>query len=201
MQINPFNGDRLIGQEIKTLIQRFNIKTIVETGTWSGHTTRAFRDMLPAPGRVITIDNTTDHLIEDFGPNAVHDLQAYGVTDMRAGIEFILGDSGVEVPRLLPRIQHPALFYLDAHGGGSNPLKEEILALGAFKKSRNNCVLAIHDFQVPGKIWGYNGYGMDPLSMTLIEPWLRQVYPRGFKFHYNEQAEGCQRGIAYIYPA
>ncbi len=195
-QIIPFNGDRLIGEEIKRLIQQFHIRTIVETGAWSCHSTRAFREMLPKGGRVITIDITADHLTEEFGDKALDDVRSLG-------IEFIVGDSGVELPKLLNRIEHPALFYLDAHG--QTQPRSEILALSANKKTRGNCVLAIHDFEVPGALWGYNwvhfeGQEAGPLNMAVIEPWIKDLYPRGYRFHYNDRAEGCQRGIVYIYP-
>lgn len=200
-KIIPFNGDTFIGPEIQRLVRQFKLKTIVETGAWSCHSTRAFRQILPAPGRVITIDGTTEHLTEEFGSNALAEIKGLG-------IEFIVGDSAKELPPLLNKIEHPALFYLDAHGGNlpnTNPLKEEILAIAANKKSRGNCVIAIHDFQVPGKPWGYNWVSFDgaeggPLSIAVVEPWLKAAFPNGFTHHYNEQADGCQRGIVYIEP-
>lgn len=202
-KITPFNGDHFIQAEIKQLVERWRVRTIVETGSWACHTTRAFREMLPPEQEVLTIDRTAEHLFEELGDHALDVIAKLGIT-------FVLGDSGTKLPAILQRIQHPALFYLDAHGGGSNPLKEEIMALAACKESRNNCVVAIHDVITPETgdppRLGYNmvdyGRGAEPLGMAVFQKWIEKVYPRGFKFHHNspDRAAGSFRGIVYIYP-
>ena len=35
-----YEGDENIHEEIKSLVKKFNVKTIIETGTYLGHTTR-----------------------------------------------------------------------------------------------------------------------------------------------------------------
>lgn len=201
-EIIPWNGDRFIDQEIGKLIKRFNIQTVIETGCWSGHSTRRFRELLPLAGQVITVDSTTEHLTEEFGPSAVNDLELLG-------IKFVLGDSGIELPKLLRKIKYPLLAYIDAHGGGANgtsvnPLMEELTAIGKEISARDNCVIAIHDVKVPGKEFGYNvgdwGNGVEPISYDLVKPKLTKIYPNGYGFHHNDQAEGKCRGILYIYP-
>jgi hypothetical protein len=190
----PFNGDRFIGEEIRKLVGRFGIQSIVETGTWSAHSTREFRRMVA--GHVVTIDTTWEHLTEEFGPQGVEDLKGLGIIPVKGNSRDVLGG-------VLMRVAHPVLVYLDAHGVG-NPLLEELDALGAEPECRDRCVIAVHDFQVPGREWGYNwgdwGRGAEPLSLALIEGKLPAIYPRGFGYHYNDQAEGCQRGIIYVYP-
>ena len=198
----PFNGDHHIGEEIQKLVERFNVQTIIETGTWSAHSTREFAKLVPL---VFTIDATHEHLLEEFGPNAVAELEALNV-----GV--ILGDSSKVLPVLLQpnhqqRSIYPVLLYLDAHGGGANgsnvnPLLEELDAIGAEPACRDTCIICIHDFLVPGKPWGYNdgdwGRGFEPLSYELIKNKLPAIYPNGHHFYYNEEAAGCQRGIIYI---
>jgi hypothetical protein len=199
----PFNNDKFIGQEIRKLIEKWKIKTIVETGMWSAHSTREFATMGP---HVITIDSTFDHLIEEFGSQAVGDLQ-------KLNIRLVQGDSSeclFSILETILAIDHPILFYLDAHGGGENnsnvnPLLEELDQISYDDHCENNCVIAIHDFYVPGKEWGYNwgawdGKPAEPLSYDLVKPFLEEIYPKGFNYHYNEKAEGMQRGIIYIYP-
>jgi hypothetical protein len=198
----PFNGDTFIGPEIRRLVERFGIRTIIETGTWSAHSTREFAKMAK---RVFTIDATHEHLIKEFGPDAKAQLPQ--------NVTAVLGDSGLILSKIvwgLGTMAHPILFYLDAHGGGANgtnvnPLLEEMRSLGALATvCGGRCVICIHDFLSPGKPWGYNGgdwgRGFEPLSYKLIEPMLRPIFPDGHQFHYNEQADGCQRGIIYIYP-
>lgn len=199
MKHTPFNGDHHIGEEIQRLVKRFNVQTIIETGTWSAHSTREFAKLAP---QVFTIDATHEHLIEEFGPNAVTELEA-------KNIGVILADSSKALPILLRKSSHPALIYLDAHGGGANgsnvnPLLEELDVIGCEQACRNTCIVCIHDFLVPGKPWGYNGgdwgHGFEPFSYELIKDKLPPIYPNGHGFYYNEEAAGCQRGIIYIHP-
>lgn len=193
----PFNGDRSIGEELRKLVADHAVTSIIETGTWSAHSTREFRTMVR--GRVTTIDTTDDHLIAEFGADAPHDLAGQHIT-------MVLGNSNeklADVLRLHQPDDHPLLVYLDAHGVG-NPLMEELDALAADPFCRDRCVIAIHDVQVPGKEWGYNwvdwGGGAEPLSYEVVAHKLPAIYPTGHRHHYNETAEGCRRGILYIYP-
>jgi hypothetical protein len=204
MKHTPFNGDHHIGEEIQKLVARFNVQTIIETGTWSAHTTREFAKLAP---QVFTIDATHEHLIEEFGPRAVAELEAIN-------IGVILGDSSQALPMVLKPHKlkqniYPALIYLDAHGGGANgsndnPLLEELDAIGRESACRDKCIICIHDFFVPGKPWGYNGgdwgRGFEPFSYELIKDKLPAIYPNGYVFYYNEEAAGCQRGVIYIHP-
>jgi hypothetical protein len=196
----PFNGDTYIGPEIRKLITRWGIKSIIETGMWSAHTTREFIKMCP---KVITIDPTWDHLFEEFGPTAINDL-------IKLGIKPIKGDSSKCLTSVIDDYaEAPILFYLDAHGGGENnsnvnPFLEELDQISGSDRCKDTCVIAIHDFQVPGKDFGYNGgdwgKGWEPLSYTLIRDYLSKIYTKGYNYHYNEKADGLCRGIIYIYP-
>ena len=193
----PFNGDHHIGDALRTLVAAHGIRSIIETGTWSAHSTREFRGMVA--GRVTTIDTTDEHLVAEFGPAAVRDLEDLGIA-------MVFGNSNemlAEVLRDHAPDDHPVLVYLDAHGVG-NPLLEELDALGSVAACRDRAVIAIHDFLVPGQPWGYNwadwGRGAEPLSYEAIAAKLPVIYPRGHGYHYNDVAAGCQRGIIYVYP-
>jgi len=206
----PFNGDTYIGPEIRKLIEKWKVKTIIETGTWSAHTTREFAKMGP---HVITIDSTWEHLTEEFGRDALEELQSL------PRVKTVFGDSSkclvdviddaTHVHNHLEWIGIPVLFYLDAHGGGANgsnvnPLLEELDQIQYSETCKDFCIIVIHDFQVPGKDFGYNGgdwgKGFEPLSHELIQNLLNDIYPRGYGYHYNEKADGATRGVIYIYP-
>jgi len=194
----PFNGDHHIGGEIRRLVAAHGIQSIIETGTWSAHTTREFRKMVPR--RVTTIDTTDEHLIGEFGPDAARDLAD-------EGIAMVIGNSNeklAEVLRSHDDDDHPVFVYLDAHGVGC-PLHEELDAIASDPRCRDRAVIGIHDFLVPGEPWGYNwvdwGHGAEPLSYETIAHKLPLIYPGGFRHHYNHVAAGCQRGIIYIYPS
>jgi hypothetical protein len=193
----PFNGDHYIGDEVRRLVAEHGIRSVIETGTWSAHSTREFRRAVA--GRVTTIDTTDEHLVGEFGPHAARDLADEGIT-------MVLGNSNEKLAEVLRSHQvadHPVFVYLDAHGVG-NPLLEELDALAADPQCRDRCVIGIHDFLVPGEPWGYNwvdwGRGAQPLSYETIAHKLQAIYPLGFRHHYNHAAAGCQRGIIYIHP-
>lgn len=195
----PFNGDSYIGPEIRKLVERFKVKTIIETGTWSAHTCREFVKMGP---QVITIDATWNHLVEEFGPDALDKL-------VLLGAHPIQGDSAVCLLDVIKdHALAPILFYLDAHGGGENnsnvnPLLEELDQIAESELCRDNCVIVIHDFQVPGKDFGYNGgdwgRGWEPLSYELIKSRVKKIFPKGHVHYYNTKADGVQRGVIYIH--
>lgn len=202
---SPFNGDTYIGPEIQKLLERFNIQTIIETGTWAAHTTRALNAM--GQQKVITIDPTWEHLVEEFGPAAVDDL-------VREGIRPVQADSSYYLITLIHQSKPPHLFYIDSHGGSQvgpttwnvNPILEELQQIAsAGLRCRDKCVIAIHDFQVPGKEWGHTGgdwgQGWQHLNYELIQPYLEKIYHNGHSYHYNEQADGLRRGIIYVYPS
>jgi len=142
--------------------------------------------------------------MEEFGQDAVLDL-------MRLKIEPVLGDSSKLLSGLIDSAFHPILFYLDAHGGGANesnvnPFLEELEQIALVESCRDSCVIVIHDFKVPDKEWGYNwgawdGREPEPLSYELISSYLERIYPDGHNYHYNEEADGMQRGVIYIYPS
>src|SRR5581483_8630547 len=88
----PFNGDRYIGDELRTLIELHGVRSAIETGTWSAHTTRELRTMVS--GRVTTIDTTDEHLVAEFGPDAVGDLA-------QQDIAMVLGDSREKLAEVL----------------------------------------------------------------------------------------------------
>lgn len=195
----PFNGDQYIGVELRRLIAAHEIRSIVETGMWSAHSTREFRTMVS--GRVTTLDITTEHLVEEFGSGAVEDLAALG-------IELVLGDSGETLAGMLAGYgdeDFPLLAYLDGHGPDC-PIVEELDALATDWRCLDRVVLAIHDCIVPHKPWGYNTVewpwsgGPQPLGYEVLKHKFPALYPSGYAYYYNEKAEGCQRGVLYVTP-
>ena len=192
----PFNGDYYVGSEIRYLACLHGIQTIIETGTWAAHSSREFAKMVK---RVITIDVTHEHLLAEFGPNAVEDLLKLNVVALLGNSRDIMG----KVLRDLPDEQHPVLCYLDAHGVG-NPLLEDLASMAADPRCHDRAVVVVHDIQVPGKPWGYNwvdyGRGAEPISYSVVAESLPAIWPRGHCFYYNEEAAGCHRGVLYLHP-
>jgi hypothetical protein len=77
---------------------------IVETGTYKGDIVRALH---PRFRRTITIE-----LAPKLAARVRHEFRR------TAGIEVITGDSGVELERVIPTLDAPTVFWLDAHYSG-----------------------------------------------------------------------------------
>ena len=182
----PFGFDIHFAMEVDYLVNMYKCDAIFETGTNIGDTTEYLSKMYPEKTIItseieknifaaakIRLSNTNNIVLNNESSEIV--LQKY--------------KNNFDLP----------FYYLDAHGCeiGGCPLKEELEAIAA-KKYDNVCI-AIHDFKVPGKDFGYDTYDFE-LCYEEIEPYLKNIYPAGFDYHYNSQADGAYRGIAYFYP-
>ena len=180
--MEAFNGDHFILDEVKALIVKYKIATVIETGTNHGKTTQALAALAPA---VLTIE-----IDENLWLEAEH-LEAF------ANIKRYCGDSALVLPVLLEEVPRPILFYLDAHWGEHSPLLDELDAIA--KHQLGDSVIVIHDFYNPQHPdYGYDSWDIGPYKYELIEPYLNQIYPGGFTCHYNDQAEGERRGVIYV---
>jgi len=189
--IRGFNGDSFIKGELVKLVEKFGVKTIVETGTFHGGTTMEFCKIV---NKVFTIEiNETYYkgAVEVFSKN-------------KLPITAVKGTSPVEMEKIIKgiytKIEKPILFYLDAHWHKYNPLLDELAVISKFKL--NNSLIAIHDFKVPGKNFGFDKFS-DGTEYTFefIKKHVERIYGLdGYSYHYNEQADGANRGIIFIYP-
>ncbi len=108
---------------IKSYARRFGLPSLVETGTYLGDTVHAMRGVFR---RIYSIE-IDEALAKAAAERFVHD----------AHVTIIRGDSGTELPALLPRLSGPCLFWLDGHysGGitsgaeGGSPIIKELTAI------------------------------------------------------------------------
>lgn len=151
------------------LRDQYQITTFIETGTYKGTTTEWATDNFK---RVISIE-----LDEGWHKRAKETL------DKRKGLKLILGDSGVELAKVLKRIKEPALIWLDAHWCKAKeaqvsecPLREELQAI---RDSKINHFILIDDARLfqnpPNQDWP-----------TLDE--VQQLLPAGYKMVIYEDA-------------
>jgi hypothetical protein len=119
----PIPAPPIVKQHIlKRYQDRFNLQTVVETGTFTGETVEALR------GR-------TAHIISIELAPALH-AGAAGRFAGATNVRLLQGDSSVLLPDLLQDLSGPVLFWLDGHytggettGAGQSPLLHEIRAL------------------------------------------------------------------------
>ena len=112
-----------LAQLVRYVRERRGVTEFVETGTYLGHGAAFACSLFP---RVVTIE-----VNPEFHAQA---KAAFGMTQA----EFVLGDSRVELPRIVAGLSGPALFWLDGHAGGGHfgdhddcPLLEELAAIAA----------------------------------------------------------------------
>ncbi len=187
--LKGFEADSFIKSEIEKLRDRFRIKTAIETGTYLGGTTKVLSTMFDevytceldeenfkkANDYLRDIDNVI--LVKQSSPKFLDDL-----------LQILTASSNIK------------LFFLDAHWSNDCPLLDE---LSCIAKHKLKPVIVIHDWKVPDRPdLGFDSYNGQDFTFEWIESHLELIYGRdGFKYHYNDQAEGAKRGVIYIYPA
>ena len=140
------NGQPVRTQLVRDIIFECEIKRIIETGTMYGSTTAFFASFgLP----VVTAEI-----------NAALIAKARERLEGHPNIDLLCIDSVTMMQALLTApidFNAPTLFYLDAHGYGDLPLREEIeIAINNFSKA----VVMIDDFAVPDDPgYGFDNYG------------------------------------------
>lgn len=134
-------------QTIKDYAKKFNLKILVETGTYYGDMVEA---MKPYFNQIYSIE-----LGKDLYENAKKRFDG----DKR--IKIIHGDSGIELGNLVINIQQPALFWLDGHysegvtarGEKDTPILEELTHI--FNSQQSGHVVVIDDARCFGTYPSY----------------------------------------------
>jgi predicted O-methyltransferase YrrM len=172
-EIHAFNSDQHVQSEIKKLIETFNIKHVVETGTFVGNSTAFFSKC----GCVVD----TIEINQEYYNSALINLENYD------NFTCHLGDSIQMLPRILETIpKELTLFYLDAHWQDDWPLLNEIELIG--KSFKDNCILVIDDFFVPNRNLQYDVYKDIKNDINFIKNSLDHVYTDPV-YYYNNRAE------------
>jgi hypothetical protein len=88
-------------QTILYYADKFNLTTLVETGTYYGDMVEAMREVFPHIYSIELSRELYEKVRERF--------------EGEKHIELIWGDSGVELGKILKKLESPALFWLDGH--------------------------------------------------------------------------------------
>lgn len=185
----PFEGSAEIADIIRNIIETHHINAYVETGTQRGASVKWVRENFPLL-YIATIELNRDYFLEAF-----ENLRDCGVMQL-------LGSSPEQLLRLRFRDCERVLFFLDAHGCGTDrtPLLEELESI-ALLMARDGIIpfLAIHDFQVPDHPeLGFDVYPDQTINREFIEPHLRKLGFAGSILRYNSIPDGAARGFCYI---
>lgn len=149
-------------QTLQTHAQRFGLNILVETGTYYGDMVESMKDCFD---RIYSIE-LSDRLYID----------AKARFKSATHIELIHGDSGIELAKLMKKIDQPALFWLDGHysagetarGDKDTPIYEELGHILAAPDHGH--VIIIDDARC---------FGTDPAypSVQALEEFLRSKRP------------------------
>ena len=183
-EIEKFAFDTLLEEKIEELVVEYDIKSIVETGTWIGGTARAFAGMVE---NVYTVE-----------VNPQFYSQAQQILAPLPNVKQFLGKAQDILPAILPLVAKPTLYYLDAHWHGSHPLPEELEIVVAHDPSP---VIVMHDFQVPGhpELKFDPRPNGKPYCFEWIEPQLCKI-KTPWTYFYNTEAVGCKVGVLFVVP-
>lgn len=185
-----YEGDTFIHGELEKLVKKFDIKAIIETGTFLGATTKRLATLV---NNVYTIENVPENHLK-----AVENTKDIdNIIHLNASSQDVLYDL---IDSYISReLNDKLLFFLDAHWYDYCPLLDELRII---EEHALLPVIVIHDFKVPGKPeFGFDSYKEQDFEFDWIKKHIEAIYGKnGYEYHYNEQADGAMRGVIYIYP-
>jgi predicted O-methyltransferase YrrM len=181
--------DNFVYQEFKNLISKFNIKKIIETGTYYGWSTMKLAEF--------GIDVTT---IEYSKENYNIAIDNFSKTNF-SNIKGLLGNSPEVLTEILTNEDNDVILFLDAHWYDYWPIHDE-LRVCIHKKIKP--IIIIHDFFVPDENgnpkFGFDKYGEQKLDLEYIKVFLDEIYgENNYDYHYNSQSDNVGQGLIYIY--
>jgi len=181
-----FNEDIHMGEEFLRLKDKFDIKTVIETGTYHGMTTSWLSKNFEKV-------HTTE-INKAYHAEAIKNL--HGVTN----VTFHLSDSVKALPNILKECNNKTIIFLDAHWYENPVLKElEMVAQSGLKP-----IIAIHDFKNPNHPdYGFDIYPDQKIvyEWEWVEAYITSIYGEGkFQHYYNDKATGAKRGCLFTLP-
>ncbi len=176
-----FNGDTIAEERVVQILANQGIRTVVETGTRTGDTTRFFSSYCK---NVVTIEVNKVR----FDSLRLEDLD---------NVKAIQGSSPLIMRRIIPELEKPLLFYLDAHNYEYWPLLDELAVIAQAKLKP---IIIIHDCKVPDTDLGFDSYGGQDLEFSYVKNGLQTIYGKDMRCEYNSVAMGGRRGILYVFP-
>ncbi|MCK4918253.1 MAG: hypothetical protein KAS02_00490 [Candidatus Pacebacteria bacterium] len=122
---------------IKKYAEKYNIKTLIETGTYRGKMVNAMRNVFD---KIYSIE--LDTILYE---KAVNKFEGY------ESIKIINGDSGEKLSEILETVNEPCIFWLDGHYSGditakgdlNTPIFKELISI--FNHPTKNHIILIDD--------------------------------------------------------
>lgn len=181
--------DKFVYQEFKSLVSKFNINKIIETGTYYGWSSLKLAELVP---QVITIESQ-----QETYKIAVDNILNSKLTNIKP----ILGSSPDVLSEILTEEDNDTILFLDAHWYNYWPIHDE---LKVCIDKNIKPVIVIHDFFVPDSNgnakFGFDKYGDQNLDLNYIKDFLDRIYGENkYGYHYNDESDNVGQGVIYIY--
>ena len=187
---SAFNSDPYVRKEIERVIARLGIEHVIETGTYTGATTKWFSERVKNVSTVELIENFYDSTMQ-----MCKDLNLANIRCYLGSSADLLGDMITDM-----NTDKPILFYLDAHREGSWPLIKELETIGELKQDK--AIVVIDDFKVPHRNKDYDTYGGHECSMEYIQHTIPRLYRNSPFIYFNDKHDPLSNvGKLYMFPA
>lgn len=175
--------DIYLKEKLVEIIEKYNITTIVETGTFEGKSTVEFAQLVP---KVYGIE-LSDKFIKETSVR----LKKHNVNN----VTLVKANSPEGLKQIMPELDvDKTLFFLDAHWNTYWPILDEIDSI-----EKNKGIILIHDFKVPNNDeLGYDSYKNQPLDYDFVKTALDSWCPT-HRVEYNNKAYFEVRGVAFVY--
>lgn len=175
----PFNCALEMSTFFMYIKDAYQIKTVIETGTFKGNTAAFFGSVFD-----------TVHTIEispEFYTESKNYLSQYPT------IHCHFGSSPAFLKEILPTLsKERVLFYLDAHWYADWPLLDELAEIS--KTHKDNCIIVIDDFKVPGrKDIPYDSHGNHEYAFEYIKRSIEKIFS-SYTVHYLIPKDVNSRG-------
>jgi hypothetical protein len=194
METKAFNSDPIVCQEFLKLKNLFNVKCVLETGTYEGNTTIFLAENFEA---VYSVE-ITEHFYQ-LSKSKCNNL---------SNVKIFKDSSEKFLSQILPSLNEEyesIIFYLDAHWENYWPLKDEILEISKYFKNR--AIIIIDDFYVPNRNFQFDSYQNLNCDWNFIENEIKKCYDDNeFLYYYLNITErnmpirdGSIGGVGKIY--
>lgn len=189
MDMKSFNGDCFLREEFRHLIQKYDVHTVIETGTYYGETTA---DLATMVDNVITIESSDTY----FSLASARLAHLKNVTCYFGSSPDVIRDEWINIQKLN---KPNYMFFLDAHWTPPTPTPNELKMIHSHGLKP---VIIIHDFKNPNHPeYGWDYYKDFEYTYAAIATLLDNIYGKdGYEYYFNDLAAGAKRGVIFIAP-
>lgn len=190
--MSSFNSDPFIEKEIIKLKNLFQIKTVIETGTYLGETTKFMCENFEKVIGIEISDEYYSKTIETcYDKSNLNLVKDSSVNYLSANLKEI------------GKNEKTILFYLDAHWDSYWPLKDEIKSIS--ENFHNKSIIVIDDFYVPNRNFQFDTYDGKNCNFEYIKDDLEKCYSKYVFYYLNKsyrnlpKRDGIIGGVGKIF--